>query len=1469
MRWHRPGFGPGGVALLVWVACMALTAVLWQRASLAAARQLQADFAHQTANLQRHIELDLAAHALVLKSFAGLFNASSRVTRADFRNFYATLGLNQGDYKFASMAYVQKVPASKLAQHQTSVRHDGLADYQVSPVGPRAVYAPIVYIEPPAADNRLALGFDVFSVGPARAAMEQAQHSAAQSISGLLTLRQDVGKTVPSFVMFQPIYRVGAALDTPALRQTHLLGWIDASFRATDFLRHALPQGLDTLHLAVFDGGNQTPAHLLFDSAPGQPLTRTPGLQSVLPLMFGGRTWTLVFHALPGFGSSAVAQKPQLLAAVGVLLGTVLAIATALVSLMLRRRHLLTQEKLDQAQAQERAAEQAKTGQAMRESAWAMHEAQRIGRVGTYVTDIRTGQWQGSAILDQIFGIDDSFAKTIDNWSRLVAPESQDELRDYYQQVVAGDGKFNKDYKLIRPADGQARWVSALGEVSFDDNGAPLLLRGTILDITERKLAEMGLRDSEFAARLALESASALSKKVALAQAELAQREEIYRSIVTQAVDGMVMIDANTLAYVEFNDAACRDLGYSRDEFSRLSLTDIQGMHDADATRAGVAAMLTAESSSFETLHRHKDGSLRHAHVRSRTVWRDGKPYLVGIVSDITARKASELELQTYRLELEQMVRDKTDHLQQLVDALQASEARYRRLIDNSHDIIYTLNAAGVFTFVSPGWFMLMGHPPEQVMGHPFADIIHPDDRAACLAAMQQVLATGEPLQGLEHRTQHQDGSWHWFNTNGTALQDESGAVTGFEGTVSDITVRKQMEDAVRSSRQRYRSLLENLSDVLFTLTPEGNLDYVSPQWSAEFGHDLGDVLNQPFTRFVHPDDQAACQANIKQVLESGTRQNGLKYRALCKDGSYLWCSANGVRLNDESTGQVSFVGLARNISQGKANQQALTASLSLLNATLESTASGVLAVNSQGHIVLWNRRFVELWQIPPELLGADRHAQMLAFAAAQMRQPEQYLTRIQAIYSNPQASSDDILELADGQIFRRISRPQRVGAEVIGRVMSFDDITDLKRAEAAAHAANRAKSEFLANMSHEIRTPMNGVVGMVDVLQRTVLTPEQQRMLGTIHQSSLVLLQILNDILDYSKIEAGKLAVEHIAVSLPELVQDVLQLMDSTAQSRSIALEVWVAPELPTWIFSDPTRLRQVLLNLVGNAIKFTHGKPDAPGRVQLRLEPVPLAGGLPGWQLRVIDNGIGISEAVVARLFQPFTQADASTSREFGGTGLGLSICQRLATLMGGQIGVSSRLGQGSEFTLTLPLQPAPAKPAGERRIERRKRPRIDPAAGAVPAASHRHLVLLAEDNETNRDVLQQQLTLLGYAAEVAEDGREALEKWQSGRFALLLTDCHMPQMDGFALTAAIRQAEGAGVRLPIIAVTASAMQGEVQRCLDAGMDDYLAKPLRLQELAPMLAKWLPQARPLPQNRPVSPEHQPPDSAAPDVAD
>ena len=452
---------------------------------------------------------------------------------------------------------------------------------------------------------------------------------------------------------------------------------------------------------------------------------------------------------------------------------------------------------------------------------------------------------------------------------------------------------------------------------------------------------------------------------------------------------------------------------------------------------------------------------------------------------------------------------------------------------------------------------------------------------------------------------------------------------------------------------------------------------------------------------------------------------------------------------------------------------------------------------------------------------------------------------------------------------------PHRVQDTVKGIYVLAADITDLKVAELklmesnhqlleqvqVSEVANQAKSRFLANMSHEIRTPMNGIVGMIDILQTTDMTREQHRMLGTVHESALSLLNILNDILDFSKIEAGKLEMELRPTRLRELAEGVIQLMHTAAQVKNLRLSVFVDPDLPLWLLTDPTRLRQVLLNLLGNAIKFTSARDGKQGEVTLNVNGCILPDASAGVELRVRDTGIGMSPQSLDKLFQPFVQADASTARTFGGTGLGLSITQGLVEMLGGHIDVTSTLGQGSNFSVRLPLQTCAPGPEHESQHERGavRSETMTSAGGRASAAPDSGLILLAEDNETNREVMRQQLALLGYAVEEAHDGSIALTMWRSGRYSLLLTDCEMPNLDGFGLTEAIRREEPEGTRIPIIAVTANALQGEAQRCKQHGMDDYLTKPLRMHALADMLAKWFPAAHPhksLPTNEASPPE-------------
>ena len=423
----------------------------------------------------------------------------------------------------------------------------------------------------------------------------------------------------------------------------------------------------------------------------------------------------------------------------------------------------------------------------------------------------------------------------------------------------------------------------------------------------------------------------------------------------------------------------------------------------------------------------------------------------------------------------------------------------------------------------------------------------------------------------------------------------------------------------------------------------------------------------------------------------------------------------------------------------------------------------------------------------------------------------------------------------------------------MVGLLAVATDLSVLKRLERAlrdsesrAREANHAKSAFLAAMSHEIRTPMIGVTGMIEVLSHTQLDAEQRRSLNVIQASAETLLRIIGDILDFSKIEAGKMEIEPVPTSLPELVRSVVANYAGSASSKGLTLTCEVDPRIAPAHYADPVRVRQVVGNFLSNAIKFTeHGSVTAAVELR-RHDPHDGAMGSDALVLRVTDTGIGVSEQAQARLFQPFSQAEADTTRRFGGTGLGLAISRRIAELMGGEVEMESVPGVGTSMRLAVKLHRAPPEElpetAGPGRQAAGFNPRRLPTL--AEAERERSLVLLVDDHATNRQVIQRQLALAGYASETADDGVEGLQRWRSGRYALLLSDVHMPRMDGYQLARAIREEEARrGLpRIPIVALTASALKGEAERCLDAGMDDYMAKPVGVPTLGACLQRWLP---------------------------
>jgi signal transduction histidine kinase/DNA-binding response OmpR family regulator len=648
-----------------------------------------------------------------------------------------------------------------------------------------------------------------------------------------------------------------------------------------------------------------------------------------------------------------------------------------------------------------------------------------------------------------------------------------------------------------------------------------------------------------------------------------------------------------------------------------------------------------------------------------------------------------------------------------------------------------------------------------------------------------------------------------------------------------------------------------------------------------------------------------------------------------------------------------------------------------LLEATLENMGQGLSAVDDELRLVAWNSRFFEMFDFPREMARAGTPlADFMRFIAHRGEygpgDAEAQVADRLAVARQRTAHRFE-RELQSGMVVEIARNPIRAG----GFVTTYSDITERKRVEKdfreakeAAEAANRAKSEFLATMSHEIRTPMNGVIGMTGLLLDTALDREQREYAETVRSSAEGLLGILNDVLDFSKIEAGRLELERIDFDPRATVEEALDLFAERAAVKGLELACVIGADVPGLVAGDPGRLRQILLNLVGNALKFTES-----GGVSVRVSHHAPTAALHILRVEVEDTGIGIAADMQDRLFRSFSQVDSSTTRKYGGTGLGLAICRRLAQAMGGTIGVESEPRRGSTFWFTVELgrpsgshstRVASADLAGRRvmvvddnavgravareqlrswgaaveeaasgaeamarmralaaegrlpevaildmqmpemdGLELARALKADPVLASValvmlsswgqsgldeasrqagivaylakpvrpsrlldclahvvardavtppapesgvvavesPLGSEaRARVLVAEDNVINQKVAVRMLEKLGCRVEVVANGLEAVSAVRVGRFDVVLMDCQMPEMDGFEATAAIRRGEAAGVRLPIVAMTANVMQGDRERCLAAGMDDYLAKPVTRASLAAVLDRWLP---------------------------
>jgi len=1111
---------------------------------------------------------------------------------------------------------------------------------------------------------------------------------------------------------------------------------------------------------------------------------------------------------------------------------------------------------------------------------------------------------------------------------QLIAPPR------YHADAARGFAHFEKTGG--GPLIGQTSEVAALrkdgSEFSIELSISPIKAQGRwyamgiIRDITERKQAEAAFRAlvgtavANIGAEFFQETVSSLSAWLGaecVIAGELVEGNRV-RALAMQldgkaiehyeyALPGTPCNNVASKGYCEYPEGVCR-LFPSDKDLSDMGAEAYVGMPIRDKSGKTIGVLCA--------ISRHKIVP---------------PPMLKGVFEVIAARAGTEIERQW---------------AEQLISAQHAEIERARQdwqaVFDSiSYPVFLHDNEFRVIR-ANRAYAAQAGKPFGEIIGQPYYTSFPKDDKPlpCCLRAM-------EKAEEEEEEEEEVTVGAAIYKSRSFAVRNEQGAYLYSVHILEDITERRRTANALRDSETRLHTVVENLTEGLAVSDLDGQLLHFNRAALDLHGFATLDECRQHLSKFADTFELSALDGTVLPL-----------------DQWPLARVLRGENLHDLEV-------YVRHLQAG------------------------------------WKR----IYSYGGTLVRDNGQPLLAILTISDITERKQTEAKLREMLKEANQSRLVMLDMVEDQ--RRADESLRqLNVELESKVLART--ADLNQARIEAEQANRAKSEFLATMSHEIRTPMNGVIGMVDVLQQSSLKGPQMEMVNIIHDSAFSLLTVVNDILDFSKIEAGKLEIESTPISVADVVDMTCETLDRMALKKSVELTLFTDPAIPAAVMGDAGRLRQILINLTNNAIKFSSGL-QRPGKVSVRAvlvestpgeqsrfplpNPPPQAGEGANESLRdvkqillefrVIDNGIGMDEATQARLFAPFTQADSSTTRVYGGTGLGLVISRRLAKMMGGEITLSSEPGKGTTLNVRLPFALPPEQPAADvapslvaglpclvvggpesladdlaayleyngALVERAADPAaalqwianhsglcivvVDTAGSEPPLAtplldslraaafarpkqqtrfviiergqrrkprlwdhdmvmvdgnaiSHRtllkavaiaagraealeqkelpgavkaaptplpreearrrgRLILVAEDNEINQKVILQQLALLGQTADIANNGREALEMWQSGDYALLFADLHMPEMDGYELTKAIRAAEAVGAihespvqgpRIPIIAFTANALKGEAEHCIAIGMDDYLSKPVQLVNLKAMLEKWLPVA-------------------------
>lgn len=759
---------------------------------------------------------------------------------------------------------------------------------------------------------------------------------------------------------------------------------------------------------------------------------------------------------------------------------------------------------------------------------------------------------------------------------------------------------------------------------------------------------------------------------------------------------------------------------------------------------------------------------------------------------------------------------------------LRQSEERFRGVFDHAPVGICVSGLDGRVTQANKACCEMLGYSEQELAASFWKELTHPDDREESARTVEWLLSNPATCVEINKRYVHRSGNVVQARTRMSLVRDNTDCPPYFVVHIEDISERKLAEEAVRLSEERLRGITESTGDAIITMNSSGTISYWNPAAESIFGYRSEEAIGKHLHNLLVPERYLeAHRLALPEFLRTGCGNaigKSVSLVALRKDGREIAVDLSLSAINLH--GEWHATGIIRDVTARNQAMQALQNSEEKFRQLAENIrevfwimppAADKMLYVSPAYEQVWGKTRDSLYEHPiswAESIHPDDLERAHALFSRQLqgeRVDSQY--RIRTPDGQEKWICDSAFPVRDKD--QKLIRIVGIAEEITERKLYE---AELIRAREGAEAANRAKSEFLANMSHEIRTPLNGVIGMTDLALDTELTSEQRECLETVKLSADSLLGVISDILDFSKLEAGKVDLEVGDFNLRDCVEEILKTFALRAEEKGLELLCDIAPEVPESVQGDSSRLRQIIVNLVGNAIKFTH-----EGEVALRVELDKEDHDIRVVRFTVTDTGIGISSEKQKFIFDPFTQADSSTTRNYGGTGLGLTISARLASMLGGKIWLESEVGRGSQFCFTVKLKCSKQCTESETVV--------------LIGTLHNIRILVVDDNQTNRRVLQGMLKRWEVQTTGVESGELALAELASAQrtgkpYQLILTDMHMPNMDGFALVEEIRRKSELSA-MTIMMLTSAGHHGDTERCRALGIASYLYKPVRKQEL------------------------------------